>query len=131
MASLLAFALLGRPAAASNADLPFEDKVQCYWAKFPASVSLCALHEDPHCSTIVVEELAKKYTFVGPAPRYLTAELLGGVGKRSLQVRSFTVLRGLRDAVEEKFKVQHWLYSLQVNPCDFCHFSERANAFRR
>ena len=123
MMALLAFPLIGRPTAASNPNLPFEDKVQCYWAKFPASVSLCALHEDPQCASNRVEDLAKSYTFVGPAPRYMTAELLGGCGSRQLQVQSLKFLRRLRDAVAEKFKAHHWLYSLQVNPCDFCHFA--------
>ena len=123
MIALLRFPLLGRPTAASNSSLSFEDKIQCYWAKFPTSVSLCALHEDTRCSKTIVEDLARKYTFVGPAPRFLTAELLGGCGVRKLQVQSLEFLRTLRDAVSKKFQVQHWLYSLQVNPCDFCHFA--------
>ena len=71
----------------------------------------------------VIKHLLKEYTFIGPAPRYLLAELKGGVTVKSLYKSTWDSLRVLQAAVVETFGVSHAMYNLQINPCDFCHFA--------
>ena len=55
----------------------------------------------------VIKHLLKEYTFIGPAPRYLLAELKGGVTVKSLYKSTWDSLRVLQAAVVETFGVSH------------------------
>ena len=77
MFSLLRWPLMGRPSVARNTRRDFEMDIHCYWAKFPFNTSLQLLLRELPAHQAVIKHLLKEYTFIGPAPRYLLAELKG------------------------------------------------------
>ena len=92
--------------------------------KFIFSSLLCLLEEvagEPGAA--VINTLGQEYTFIGPAPRYLFAGLLGNAASTKCQRPVLGVLRNSQREVAQKFGVRHWLYNLQICPCDFCHFA--------
>ena len=61
--------------------------------------------------------MALHLTFIGPAPRYLIAELLGDGDKKSKQAEAWAFLVSLNNALRARLHIHHWLYTLQVVPC--------------
>ena len=120
MYGLLRFPLMGRPSASHEV---FESAIQCYWGKFPLNSLFSLLCKQVGTKEFVVSDILKRYTFIGSAPRYLCAELLGDINERRYYRRSLEFLRQVRDAVENKFRVSHTVYTIQISPCDLSHFS--------
>jgi hypothetical protein len=121
MLSLLKFPLMGRPRR-PHADL-FLDSVHCYWSKFPFNVCTAWLFKVGPNVADPAMHVALHYSFIGPAPRFMHAELMGNVKSSMYKDMVLHLLQELQQHVKMQFRVDHWLYSLQVNPCDFCHFA--------
>jgi hypothetical protein len=117
----LDFPLLGRPRRSQTDS--FATTVQCYWAKFPFNTVISLRLHIATDYTEALEYIAQRYTFVGPAPRYLYSTLMGNVKSSLFQGLSLSALRTVQSAVFEKFGIRHHLYTLQKNPCDLCHFA--------
>ena len=113
--SLLLLQLLGRPTAAVQEEFP--RAIQCYWSKFCFSHSLLLAETLRPQHLQQIRDIASHLTFVGPAPRYLVAELLGDGDNKAKQAESWQFLAKLNEALKGRLGVAHWLYTLQVVPC--------------
>ena len=69
-----------------------------------------------------MSHLSNTFTFVGPAPRYMIAELMGNVKDGTFYLKAPSSLNLVREAILQQFGVDHTSYAVQVNPCDLCHF---------
>ena len=122
MFSFLRFPLMGRPRLARDDRRDFAADIHCYWAKFPFNVCLQLLLRELPSQRDATECLLAQYSFIGPAPRYLLATLKGDVGDKLLYKSTLEALQKLQSLVQQAFGVSHAMYSLQINPCDLCHF---------
>ncbi len=121
MSSLLHFPLMGRPRRPH--DELFTESLHCYWAKFPFNVCTAWLFKVGQHVADAALHVVLRYTFIGPAPRFMHAELLGDVKSVMHRGMVLRLLQELQQHVKMQFQIDHWIYALQVNPCDFCHFA--------
>ena len=80
MVMLARYPLMGRPTEARSDRVDFTAICQCYWAKFPLSCAFKMLQRlVPPSALSTLNDIANRYTFLGPAPKYLLAEVRGDV----------------------------------------------------
>ena len=75
------------------------------WLPSPATPAITPARTA--CAPGAIKHLLEEYTFIGLAPRYLLAELKGGVTVKSLYKSTWDSLRVLQAAVVETFGVSH------------------------
>ena len=127
MESILAFPLLGRPKSLAASSCGFLDQIQCYWAKFPFSCCQLVLRDivtrrSRASSSDLIAQVDHNYTFIGPAPRYLYSALMGDPESVVLHRQVLSDLCIIRNHFAESLGVDHTLYAVQINPCDWQHF---------
>lgn len=119
MRALLSFPLIGRPSAAVNPTVCFCDAVHCYWAKFLFSHSLLVLEDLSPDSQDRVDFICTTFTFVGPAPCILLAELWNSHGDKEYQRHSLAFIGQLAALVNDRLGTRHTAYAIQITACDF------------
>ena len=117
MESILAFPLLGRPKSSAGSSCGFQDKIQCYWAKFPFSCCQLVLQDivtrrSRASSSDLIAQVDHNYTFIGPAPRYLYSALKGDPKSVVLHRQVLSDLRIIRNHFAESLGVDHTLYAV-------------------
>ena len=122
MQTILTFPLLGRPVYVRKVGSKFLDCIHCYWAKFLFSCSTALLRSISSASEDALRETDCKYSFIGPAPRFLYATFRGDRDSRQHRRKCLDDLRLVRDFVAEQFCVEHAVYNIQISPCEFQHF---------
>ena len=108
---------MGRPAARSAHACGYN----CYWAKFPLSAISNLLGHTCEDHPLV-SKLVARFSFIGPAPRYLYAKLRGDLKAKKYHNETLRILGRVQRALEKRFGISLSRYAVQVNPCDFCHF---------
>lgn len=116
--SFIAIPVVGAPNKLKIANPTHERVSKCYRAKFLLSYTFNVLRNACPEKAALVDQLARRYTTYGPAPRLLVKHLTGAKEDDSV-LGCVAFCRSLRDALAQRFSLDLELYSLQYAPCLF------------
>ena len=117
--SFISIPLIGAPAVLNVKSATYTRTAQSYRPKFLLSYSFVVLRRVvPQSCVNEIDDLARKYTSYGPAPRFLFNELTDASGH--CQDTGFVAFaKKFRDAIALNCGLDLELYSIQYLPCMF------------